>query len=352
MKILINALSGIGDALMFTPALKLLRENSPDSQVDILVMYKGAEEMFIRTGLADRVIFHNFLFSSKIQSLRFIFSLRNKYDVSINVYPSNRLEYNVINYLVAAKRRYGVKYTHLDTINLGILNNIRIRENNELHNVEENIRMVSHLLEKSQLRAGPLLFPVKQEDLSNAEEIIKNAGLYNRRIIGFHAGCSTLKNHINRRWPEQNFAELGRLLIRNTDYSILLFGGTEELSLNESIKKSVNSSRIVIAESKTLTESAALMRYCSVFVTNDSGLMHIAASQSVKIVPLIGPTNQNYIYPWQTRFIAANLNLECSPCFYYSPRHLKCNRTDVKYKCMKELSPELVMQKISILLQN
>jgi len=65
-----------------------------------------------------------------------------------------------------------------------------------------------------------------------------------------------------------------------------------------------------------IAQSAAVMKRCNVFVSNDSGLMHIAASQKLKIVSIIGSTNTNYIHPWKTENKIASLNLECSLCFF------------------------------------
>ena len=100
MKILINALSGIGDALMFTPALSILKKELPNSQIDSLVMFKGVKDLYESLSEIDNVFYHNMLDSSKLSNLNFILGIRkNQYDLSINVYPSNRKEYNIVNLL-------------------------------------------------------------------------------------------------------------------------------------------------------------------------------------------------------------------------------------------------------------
>jgi ADP-heptose:LPS heptosyltransferase len=99
MKILILALSGIGDALMFTPALRLMRKALPDAQIDALVMFGGVKDIYERNPDLNSVIFFEFMKRGVPQSIKFLSALRNKYDASINVYPANRKEYNMINYL-------------------------------------------------------------------------------------------------------------------------------------------------------------------------------------------------------------------------------------------------------------
>ena len=89
MKILILALSGIGDALMFTPALKLMRQSFPDAQIDALVMFKAVKDMYERNPDFNNVYYFDFLNQGALKSLLFVLKLRKKYDASLNVYPSN-----------------------------------------------------------------------------------------------------------------------------------------------------------------------------------------------------------------------------------------------------------------------
>jgi lipopolysaccharide heptosyltransferase II len=343
MKILVTVLSGIGDALMFTPALVKLKEALPDSQIDAMIMFKGVEDIYKNLPQISKIRYWDFLKESKIKSLGFMLSLRREYDIVINAYPSNRLEYNIISLLTSAPKRASVEYLRMDYQNFGYLNNVRAKENDLLHNVEENIRLVEKITGERIHEIPPMQLILSEEDLSFSVDYLKEKGIENSDlIIGFHPGCATLKNHLRRRWEPEKFAELGSQLIRNTGAKILIFGGPEEQELKETIYNKINSANAVIVNTKSLTQTAAVMKRCNIFVTNDSSLMHIASALRLNTIAIIGPTNQNYIHPWKTKHKIVSLNLECSPCFFYSPKPLSCSRADVKFKCIKELGVNLV----------
>jgi len=343
MKILIIALSGIGDALMFTPALKLLRKNLPNVEIDALVMYRGAQEIYSSNPDLNKVIHFNFLEEGVFKSLKFLFQLRKKYDASINVYPSNRKEYNLISRVIGAKKRAGVVYLRKNKSNLGFLNNVGVLENDDVHNVQTNIKLCEALIGKKFSEEPPLEFPIPENEIVSGNKFFNDAGISaNELVIGFHPGCATLKNHIKRRWEPEKFAELGKKLIKDHNARILIFGGPEEKDLKDQISSLINSEKVNVINADSLTKSAAIMKRCNLFVTNDSSQMHIAAALGLKVVAIIGPTNQKYIYPWKTEHQIVCLNLDCAPCFFYSPRPLICNRTDVKFKCIKELTVDIV----------
>ena len=347
MKILVIALSGIGDALMFAPTLKLLRKALPDAEIDALVMDRGAKDIFSFNSNLNKVIFFNFQEEGIFKSIKFLFRIRKKYDASINVYPSNRKEYNLINYLIGAKHRAGVVYLRKDKSNLGFMNNIRVVENDTVHNVQTNIKLCEALIGKKFSEEPPLEFPIPENELRSSLNYFEENNIgKNEFVVGFHPGCATLKNHIKRRWEPEKFAELGRRLIENHSARILIFGGPEEKELKEKISSLINSESVNVVNADSLIQSSAIMKRCNTFVTNDSSQMHIAAALGLKVVAIIGPTNKNYIYPWKTEHYIISVDLDCSPCFFYSPKPLICNRTDVKFKCIKELSVEMVYKGI------
>lgn len=347
MKILLIALSGIGDALMFTPAIVKLKEDLPSAEIDALVMYKGVQDIYKYLPQISHIRYWDFMNKTKLESLSYVFKLRNKYDAAINVYPSNRKEYNLISFLIGSKQRLAIEYLRMDFQNLGFLNNIRILENDSLHNVEENIRLIEKLTGKKISNIPALQINLSEEDLVFVQKYLKQKSIsQNDFVIGFHPGCSILKNHDKRRWETAKFAELGSRLIKDFNAKILLFGGPEEKYLKDEITAQIKSSEVEAVNTKSLTQTAAVMKRCNVFVTNDSSLMHVAAALKLKTVAIIGPTNTNYIRPWQTEHTIASLNLDCSPCFYYSPKPLTCSRTDIKFKCIKELNVDMVYKAI------
>jgi heptosyltransferase II len=347
MKILILALSGIGDALMFTPALKLLRQSLPSAQIDALVMFKGTKEIYQTNPDLSNVIHFDFLKEGALNSLKFVLSLRKKYDATINVYPSNRKEYNFINFLIGAKQRAGVKYLRINSQNFGWLNNITVLENDETHNAQTNIKLVEKLLNKKFIDEPAMQISISGEDKIFAENFLVEKNITeNDFVVGFHPGCAMLKNHIKRRWEPEKFAELGKKLIIEKNAKVFLFGGPEEEELKSSINKTIDSEKSYIIKTEKFLQSIAIMKRCNVFVTNDSALMHVASALGLKVIAIIGPTNPHYIHPWKTEHKIVTLNLDCAPCFFYSPKPLTCSRTDVQFKCIKELDVDLVYNNI------
>ncbi len=174
----------------------------------------------------------------------------------------------------------------------------------------------------------------------------KNNISENDLVIGYHPGTAVLKNQNKRRWEPEKFTELGKRLIEKQNAKILIFGGPTETELKENIKSMIGSSSAISVSDLSLTESAALMKRCKTFVTNDSSLMHVASALQLNVVVIIGPTNPNYIHPWKTNHKIVTLNLDCAPCFIYSPRPLTCSRDDVKFKCIKELNVDMVYNEV------
>lgn len=345
-KILILALSGIGDALMFTPTLDKIKAEYPHSSIDVLVMFKGAGEIYSNLPEISNVIYFDFMKSGIMKSIYFVNTLRKyKYDISINVYPSNRKEYNIISFLIGANKRLGVKYIRKYFVNLGFLNNVKVNESDANHNVETNFELFSALSNNNNISIPSLKLQLNKNYLSFADNFFNEHNINaDDIVVGFHSGCSKLKNHINRRWDSEKFAELGILLHNNYNCKILLFGSGDEIELNKKIKSIISSDDVIIIKSDLLLESISIMKRCNLFVTNDSSLMHFAGALKLNTIPIIGPTNINYIYPWQTNYKVATINLDCSPCFFYSPTPLICHRDDIKYKCMKEITPDLVFK--------
>jgi heptosyltransferase-2 len=335
MRILIIALSGIGDALMFSPALDVLRRRHPDARIDLLAMFRGVEEIYARNPAVDRVIFHRFLNSRLWSSLRVVWRLRReRYDVSIMVYPANRWPYNVISFLIGARRRYGHTYRRVNGRSLNALNNVRITEDDEAHNVVENVRLVTALTGTTEETPGPLRLVVTDADRTRAREWLRRTGVREGiQVIGMHAGSAVLKNHTRRRWAPEKFAALASALSQRRGVAVLLFGGPDEYALNDDIARASGGSATAVKVGDLMT-TAAIMERCAVIVSNDSALMHIASALQRPVVALFAYTNPRFVHPWNTEYRIVRKELDCSPCFFYSPRPARCKWREDKFRCI------------------
>jgi heptosyltransferase-2 len=344
MKIIINALSGIGDAVMFSPALKVLKNYIPDAQIDMMVMFKAVEYIYQRNPAINKIFFIDFLNQSALKSFKQVLALRkNKYDASINVYPSNRREYNIVNRLLGAKKRIGTKYNHYSTFSFDFLNNNLVQEVKDKHNVTENFELIKLLAPnaKENMLGGYEIF-LSDDENSFADKYIEQNTLKDKKIIGFHVGSATFKGHINKRWAANKFSELAGKLAKEYDAKILLFG--TEKDVNEAIWNNSKDSTLIPAEAKIM-QSIALMRKCSLFVSNDAALMHIAAALQIPTIAIFGYTNYKELSPWKTKNIIVRKELDCSPCFFNSPKPVNCIFSgEDEFKCMKTISVDEVFE--------
>lgn len=331
-KIIVIALPGIGDALMSTPMFRLLRDARPQAEIHALVMFPATRDLLRANPNIDHVHFFDFINTSKLEGLLYLFNLRKYgFDISINIYPQNRWQYNIFATLLGAGRKLGIRYKLRDWRNLSWLCTDTLGEDDSLHCVEENVRLLSligieHPLVEKDL--PPLEIHLKTEYKEFAASWMKEQGLTGHHpLIGFHAGTALFKNHIMRRWAPEKFAALAKRLKAESGASVLLFGGPDDVSANESIKE-IAGDAIIEVRTRSIMESVAIMQHMDVFVSNDSALMHIAGGLGLKTVAIFGPTNETYVHPWKTEYTVVHTGIECRPCFRYSTRPLICFRHD------------------------
>lgn len=344
MKILINALSGNGDALMFSPALKLLKEKISGVQIDILAMYKSVKEMYSQSPYLNEIFFVDFLHQSKIKSLKEIRNIRKrKYDVSINTYPANRNEYNILSFMLGAKKRIAHHYIHTNLFRLEFLNTDLADEVKDRHNVLQNIRGVKKIIKIAEDEIiGNMEIALNPVDENSAKKWLEEINPDKKLVVGFHAGSALLKNHINKRWDKNKYSELGKRLIEEHNALILLFGN--EFELNNEISDKMDS-RGVLASTKNFMDSMARQKFCDLFISNDTAFLHSAAAFGIPTVGIFAYTNHNELYPWNCPHIIVRKELECSPCFYNSPKPATCIYSgEDEFKCMKTIGVDEVYE--------
>jgi heptosyltransferase-2 len=351
-KILVVALPGIGDALLSTPMIRLLREAKPNAEIHALVMFGGTRDLLLVNPNIDKVHYFDFIGSPFYEGLLFLLHLRGlDFDVSINIYPQNRWQYNLFALLAGASRRLGVRYKRRDWYHLSWLCTDTNKEDDSLHCVEENVKLLSLLGIEYDLNETTL--PKLEIELTSDHTDFAGSWLREKQIekgklvIGFHAGTALFKNHVRRRWAPEKFAELAKRLKDELGASVLLFGGPDDIEANEIIKHHAGNA-ITEVQTSSIMDSVALMQRTNVFVSNDSSLMHIAGGLELPTVAIFGPTNETYVHPWKTKYSIVQTGIECRPCFVYSTKPLICYREnpDEHFICIRNIEVDTVFGEV------
>ena len=340
-KILVIPMYGIGDVLMTTPAIMNLKKQF-NAEITYLHMFETTRDILLRNPHIEKHIYFPFLQKSKQDGVRFLMSLRKKYDFSINFYPSNRMSYNLAALIINAPVRIGHRYECSDLRELNFLKNRTIKENDLLHNVEENYRLLSFFGIK-EAEPSPMKIYLTEEERLFGLQWLKQRHVGKQILIGVHPGTSIFKNHEKKRWPIASFAGvIDRLSRKISNAAFLVFGGEEEKPLRDRLISLVHSGENIFpAETLSVRESAAVMERCSLFLTNDSGPMHMAAALGIPVVAIFGPTNPIRVRPWAVEHMIVQPDMPCSPCFRYSPKPLQC-KAGLDYACISGITQESV----------
>ena len=142
----------------------------------------------------------------------------------------------------------------------------------------------------------------------------------------------------SKQWPPRYFAELARRCAAE-GWQTWIFGSAAEREIGERIKAASGAATVNLCGRTTLGEAIDLMSVAEFAVTNDSGLMHVAAAVGCPLVALYGATPPAHAPPMIARSKCLWLNLECSPCWSRTCRY-------GHYRCLTEISPDVVCEAV------
>jgi ADP-heptose:LPS heptosyltransferase len=347
-KVLVLLLSGLGDTMMFTPALRLMRAVWKESKLVALTMHKSECDVLLHNADLNEVRMWPFTKKNNIENLQYMMQLRKEgFDLSVLPCPSNRIYYNVLSRMSGATRRAGFRYLKQSRRNLDFLNTSLLVHEDNVHNVEHNLRLVEKL--SGTLRndvqgwTANLNLPTTDQDQESALEWLQRERLLGVDCIGLHVSSSRAKHMERKCWSKENFLKLMELLdAEHENLKFILFCGDEDLTESEWLA-SRGGSNVHLARNLPIRTIAEILRKCSVFVTNDAGLMHVAAAIKTPTVAIFGPTNPLRTGPWMGTSTVVRTGISCSPCFYHTSHSLTCPE-HIDFACLKDLSVERVLE--------
>ncbi|MBE9527600.1 MAG: lipopolysaccharide heptosyltransferase II [Proteobacteria bacterium] len=175
---------------------------------------------------------------------------------------------------------------------------------------------------------------VSEEEHAWVDGFSKDAALGTETLIGVAPGASYGPA---KEWPAENFAAVLNYFAKKQNALPVLFGGPGDVETSRAVSKAVTVKDLNVTSRLSLRQFMALLPRVGVFITNDSGAMHIASALGVPTVAIFGSTEPKSTGPLSKNSIVLRVPLECSPCFERT-----CSLKH--YNCLREITPEAVIE--------
>lgn len=330
-KILVINLMHIGDLLLVTPVLRTLRTNYPHAHIALLADTKLADLVKYNQNIDELISIDKKGYHNKLSTyFSFVGEIRErKFDIVINLHANERASF--IAALSGAKKIVGYS-----TFGLGMFFD-KVIENRKAikHQVHAHFDVLKETLGITNIDDRGIEMWLDEAAQQSAEAIWSQAFQSSGKIVGLNIGASWP----TKRWRKEYYAQLADILL-DKGYGIAFFGGSMDIDIvNETINLMKNKQHPMLKTftgKMTLQELAALLKKCSVLVTNDTGPMHVAVAMNVPLVSMFGPSPVPGFYPYSETSIVLKTPMHCHPC----GKH-KC---PTNHECMWQIDVETVLK--------
>lgn len=324
--ILVIKLRYLGDVLLATPVFRALRERYPLARISAAVP-RGTEDMLKWNPDINEVLVIER--GSVREQIRFMRDLRHrKYDCVIDLTDGDRAA--VLSRITGAPMRVGFNEEHRWR---GLLYTTVVKSTPRAHRVERDLQALRPL--GFEPKSSPLVLRLSSADEADAERLLSELGLWgtgdSRPLVMLQPGA----RYWFKAWPAERFAELADRLAEGLGSRVLVGGNAAERDLAEKVCAKARTQPVNLAGRTSLLVHAAVLKRCALFVGNDNGPMHMAATVGTPVVALFGPSNPLEWGPRGEKTTVIYKGLDCRACF-----HPTCRRGEES--CMKLISTDEV----------
>ncbi len=350
MKILVISLAGIGDTLFATPLIHELHLNFPTALIDVVVNWPGSKDILTGNPYVNQVFQKNLIEAGFISSIRFLLGLRRQaYDVSLNPMPQSRVEYRVAARLIGARMRVSHDYPHFRALTPFLVSRT-VSLDYSKHCVENNLAFLDLLGAQPKLPQHKYELFIRPDEVRWAEQWVIQHRLQSYKLLGIHVGSGGTKNLGLRRWPLDHYAALiNKLISRHNNLTILLVGGQQEFEAQQHLLCIARSDRVFAPKTENIRKTAALIKQCSIFLSVDTALMHLAAAVGTpQQIVIETPTWNKTIEPYLSNFVLVkNPRVSGNNLKYYryDGRGIRGGKSFI-VACMRAVTVDSVYQEI------
>jgi heptosyltransferase-2 len=347
--ILVLRLGGIGDAIVSLPALRALRKNFPKSRIAI-ACHSWLEEMFKEENIANEFIVYDHLFLAEKKDLlnpriwKELFSLslrlfQRKWHILLLIHPLYTATEIVKPLLFSFLTRSSVR-VGMDGSGRGFFLTHRLRYNR--YGKRHYLDIIADTVELLGIKVFDRIpkLTLKEVEKERARDFLREMGWEeDSLLVGF---CPTGRRK-TRWWDWDRYVEVLRWIERESkDCYFLLTIGRDEEEVERFFREKFGE-KLIVARGLPIRHLAGIIERCSLFISNDTGPMHLAFAVGVPTIGLFGPGEwQRWAYN-DKGFFPIHHWVDCWPCYKDI-----CDRGHI---CMKKISVEEVIEKVKIALE-
>jgi heptosyltransferase-2 len=319
-RLLVRGTNWIGDAVLTLPALAAIRRGMPEAHISVLAKPWVGEVYRICPHVDAIFPFREPGDHAGVPGkLRLARDLRAaRFDAAILL--QNAIEAAIVTLLAGIPHRAGY-----NSDGRGLLLTSSVRRTREIRRVHQSlyyVEMVRALGCPPPAPEAPLLVPpAEYRDL--AQKVLRERGRNPEApVAGIAPGAAYGPA---KRWYPERFAAVADRLAEEFGGTVLVFGSAGDRESASAVRAAARTELVDLAGSTSLREALALISRCRVFVSNDSGLMHVAAALGVPTVAVFGSTNPVTTGPMGPRFSILRRPADCSPCYRETcPEDFRC----------------------------
>jgi ADP-heptose:LPS heptosyltransferase len=289
----------LGDMLCSVPLFAAIRKRFPEAHITLVASPINYEILFSDINpFIDKVITYR---KSPFKNLIEFYKELKNHDYQIGIVPSTvsiSRTSHFINFFSGAKIRVGVNSIDDKVNSVAYLLNVKSDfewDKNKLHQTERNLdvgRQINCDLTDEEKKG--VMIHLSDEEIKFAEDFIRtNFPDRNKPLISLHPGAGKMPN----RWKRENFVELVKRLHEKYECNILITSGLIDKEITDKVRDELKSLNIncVVLENTTIRKVGAVIKLTDLYITNDTGTLHVAGGVDANVISLFGPTHG---YEW------------------------------------------------------
>ena len=328
MKIFIEVPTWLGDAIMTTPAIENIVNTFSKVKITIFGSFVSTI-LFKNHPNVERIIIDE----SKKSGLRYI-----------NLYNYAK-SFGHFDKVISFRKNFTTKFLlyFINTTSNNNSNDIYIyRRYDKVYGTHQVIRYNDFINKSLNLNTTPNKLKIYKKNMENLP-LFNN----NKKLLGINPGATYGSA---KRWYPTQFAKVAISL--SNSYNIIIFGGNSEVEVANDIANDLRNNNVTnyknLAGKTTVDQLINHISMLDLFITNDSGPMHIAGSFDINTVAIFGPTREKETHQWNNpNEIIIKKEFNCSPCM---KRVCPIKDPKTNHQCMKEIKAKDVLIKLQNIL--